>query len=249
MVILNMSKKDWFVDWFDTSYYHVLYQNRDEQEAERFIQNILTHLNLPANSRLLDLACGKGRHAKFLSEFDHQVMGVDLSPNSIEKASEYAHEKLRFQTHDMREVLENEQFDVIFNLFTSFGYFDDESENKRMCDSISKMLLPGGRLLIDFMNAKKVIQNLVPSEVKVLEGLHFDIKRTCDGKHIYKYIQVNDNGHVSQYMERVQALVLADFLSLLETNFEIIGTFGSYDLNVFHEDISDRLILLAQIKK
>jgi hypothetical protein len=111
------------------------------------------------------------------------------------------------------------------------------------------MLLPGGRLLIDFMNAKKVIQNLVPSEVKVLEGLHFDIKRTCDGKHIYKYIQVNDNGHVSQYMERVQALVLADFLSLLETNFEIIGTFGSYDLNVFHEDISDRLILLAQIKK
>jgi SAM-dependent methyltransferase len=148
----------------------------------------------------------------------------------------------------MREVLENEQFDVIFNLFTSFGYFDDESENKRMCDSISKMLLPGGRLLIDFMNAKKVILNLVSSEEKVLEGLYFDIKRNYDGKHVYKYILVNDNGHVSQYMERVQALVLADFLSLLETNFEIIGTFGSYDLNLFHEDTSDRLILLAQLK-
>jgi SAM-dependent methyltransferase len=148
----------------------------------------------------------------------------------------------------MREVLENEQFDVIFNLFTSFGYFDDESENKRMCDSISKMLVPGGRLLIDFMNAKKVIQNLVTAEEKVLEGLEFDIKRNYDGKHIYKYIQVNDNGHVSQYMERVQSLFLADFLTLLETNFEIIGTFGSYDLTSFDEDTSDRLILLAHIK-
>jgi hypothetical protein len=49
-------------------------------------------------------------------------------------------------------------------------------------------------------------------------------------------------------MERVQALLLADFLALLETNFEIIGTFGSYDLNVFHEETSDRLILLAQLK-
>ena len=179
-----MSKKDWFEDWFDTSYYHLLYQNRDEQEAERFIQNLMNFLNLPSESKLLDLACGKGRHAKFLSEFDHDVMGVDLSPNSIQRAGEFAHEKLRFQTHDMREVLKNEQFDVIFNLFTSFGYFDDESENKRMCDSISQMLVPGGRLLIDFMNATKVIENLVPAETKTIDGITFDITRTCDGKHI-----------------------------------------------------------------
>ena len=248
MVILDMSKKDWFVDWFDTSYYHVLYQNRDEQEAERFIQNILTHLDLPVNSRLLDLACGKGRHAKFLSEFNHQVMGVDLSPNSIEKTSEYAHEKLRFQTHDMREVIENEEFDVIFNLFTSFGYFDDESENKRMCDSISQMLVPGGRLLIDFMNAKKVIENLVPAETKTIDGITFDITRTYDGKHIYKHIAVTDGEQVSQYMERVQAIKLLDFRSLLETHFEIIHTFGSYDLAPFDEEKSDRLILLAHLK-
>lgn len=244
-----MSKKDWFVDWFDTSYYHVLYQNRDEQEAERFIRNILNHLNLPSNARLLDLACGKGRHAKFLSEFGHDVMGVDLSPNSIERANEFSHNSLRFQTHDMREVIENERFDVIFNLFTSFGYFDDESENQRMCNSIARMLLPGGRLLIDFMNAKKVIRNLVESEEKTLDGLHFAIKRNYDGKHIFKQIQVNNNGHVGQYMERVQALFLSDFLALLETNFEIIGTFGSYDLTSFDEETSDRLILLAQIKE
>ncbi|MFM1914418.1 MAG: hypothetical protein RLZZ531_87, partial [Bacteroidota bacterium] len=127
-----MSKKDWFEDWFDTGYYHLLYQNRDEREAERFIQKLMVHLNLPASSKLLDLACGKGRHAKFLSDLGHDVLGVDLSQNSISNARQWSNEHLRFETHDMREVIENEQFDAIFNLFTSFGYFDHESENQRV---------------------------------------------------------------------------------------------------------------------
>lgn len=243
-----MSKKEWFADWFDTSYYHLLYQNRDEKEAERFIQNLMKLLNLPAESKLLDLACGKGRHAKFLSEFGHDVLGVDLSPNSISHANNLANKRLRFQTHDMREILENEQFDVVFNLFTSFGYFDHESENKRVCNSIAQMLMPGAKVLIDFMNASKVIRNLVPSEMKLLNGISFKISRNYDGKHIYKHIDVIDNGHESHFMERVQALKLSDFQILLEDKFDIVKTFGSYDLAPFNEEDSDRLILLAQLK-
>lgn len=243
-----MSKKEWFADWFDTSYYHLLYQNRDEKEAEKFIQNLMELLNLPAESKLLDLACGKGRHAKYLSEFGHDVLGVDLSPNSISLANDWANERLRFQTHDMREILQNERFDVVFNLFTSFGYFDHESENKRVCNSIALMLKPGAKVLIDFMNASKVIQNLVPSEMKLLDGITFQIARNYDGKHIYKHIDVLDNGHESHFMERVQALKLSDFQSLLEDKFEIVNTFGSYDLTPFNEENSDRLILLAQLK-
>lgn len=243
-----MSKKEWFADWFDTSYYHLLYQNRDEMEAERFIQNLMKLLNLPEGSNLLDLACGKGRHAKYLSEFGHDVLGVDLSPNSISQANIWANARLRFQTHDMREILENEQFDVVFNLFTSFGYFDHESENKRVCNSIAEMLKPGAKVLIDFMNASKVIRNLVPSETKELDGVIFQISRNYDGKHIYKHIDLIDNGHESRFMERVQALKLADFQMLLEDKFEIVDTFGSYDLTPFNEENSDRLILLAQLK-
>ncbi len=248
MVILNMSKKEWFEDWFDTGYYHLLYQNRDEKEAERFIQNLINHLNLPSGSKLLDLACGKGRHAKYLSEFGHDVLGVDLSPNSISLASQWSNNRLRFQTHDMREVIENEQFDAVFNLFTSFGYFDHESENKRVCESISDMLKPGATVLIDFMNASKVIQNLVPSETKVIEGITFQITRTYDGKHIFKHIDVIENDQVSHFMERVQALKLSDFRSLLADKFEIVNTFGSYDLTPFNEEYSDRLILHAHLK-
>lgn len=248
MVILSMSKKEWFEDWFDTGYYHLLYQNRDEQEAERFIQNLLDHLNLPSGSKLLDLACGKGRHAKYLSEFGHNVLGVDLSPNSISLANKWSNERLRFQTHDMREVLKDEHFDAVFNLFTSFGYFDHESENKRVCDSISVMLKPGATVLIDFMNASKVIQNLVPSESKIIDGITFQIRRTYDGNHIFKYIDVTENNQVSHFMERVQALKLSDFRSLLADKFEIVNTFGSYDLSPFDEATSDRLILQARLK-
>lgn len=243
-----MSKKDWFVDWFDTAYYHVLYRNRDEKEAERFIQKLMDYLNLPSNSSLLDLACGKGRHAKFLSEFGHQVLGVDLSPNSIAAASQWSNEQLRFQTHDMREMLQDTYFDVVFNLFTSFGYFDDESENQRVCSSIAHMLKPQGLLVIDFMNATKVISRLVPEEVKTIDGIEFRITRHSDEKHIYKNIEVLDGDINVQYMERVQALKLTDFRSLLASKFEIVNTFGSYDLTPFEENTSDRLILIARLK-
>ncbi|MFZ9612912.1 MAG: class I SAM-dependent methyltransferase [Crocinitomicaceae bacterium] len=243
-----MSKKDWFVDWFDTAYYHVLYRNRDEKEAERFIQKLMDYLNLPSNSSLLDLACGKGRHAKFLSEFGHQVLGVDLSPNSIAAASQWSNEQLRFQTHDMREILQDTYFDVVFNLFTSFGYFDDESENQQVCSSIAHMLKPEGLLVIDFMNATKVISRLVPEEVKTIDGIEFRISRHSDEKHIYKNIEVLDGDINVQYMERVQALKLTDFRSLLASKFEILNTFGSYDLTPFEENTSDRLILIARLK-
>lgn len=244
-----MSKKDWFEDWFDTSYYHLLYQNRDEREAERFIQKLMVHLNLPASSKLLDLACGKGRHAKFLSDLGHDVLGVDLSQNSILNARQWSNDHLRFETHDMREVIENEQFDAIFNLFTSFGYFDHESENQRVCSAISTMLKPNAVLVIDFMNAAKVVRQLVPNELKMLDGIEFNITRHCDEKHIFKNIEVIDGDKKFHFIERVQALKLADFRSLLESNFDIVNTFGSYDLTPFEEQSSDRLILIAQSKK
>ena len=81
-----MQKKEWFAEWFDTSYYHILYQNRNDEEAKRFIQALLGVLKLTPNSSLLDLACGKGRHAVTLNSSGHRVLGVDLSAQSIAAA-------------------------------------------------------------------------------------------------------------------------------------------------------------------
>ena len=138
-----MAEKEWFSTWFDTSYYHVLYRHRNDEEAATFIKHLINKLNLPKNSSVLDLACGKGRHSVMLHQAGFDVLGVDLSKNSISLAKQNEEDKLSFEVHDMRETMENKQFDAVFNLFTSFGYFDNSNENKKVVDAVR-----GGDLLV-----------------------------------------------------------------------------------------------------
>lgn len=243
----TINSKDWFASWFDTKYYHTLYQHRDMDEAKRFIDNLLDYLKIPEGAKCLDLACGKGRHSKYLNEHGLDVIGLDLSENSILSAKTFENKSLRFDVHDMREVYKKDYFNVIFNLFTSFGYFDSDKDNLKVLNAVDKMLLPSGRLIIDFMNASKVIDNLVEDESKQLDGITFNIKRSYDGTHIFKNIQFEDGGQNYDFTERVQALRFKDFQNLLEQNgFNIIDVFGSFDLTPFDEKQSDRLIIIAQ---
>jgi len=240
-------KKEWFASWFDSPFYHILYKNRNDDEAQRFISNLVQFIHLPSGSKVMDLACGKGRHARMLHQEGLNVLGVDLSPNSISEARKHSCEHLSFDVHDMREVYPNHTFQAIFNLFTSFGYFDDESDNLKMLHSIRSMLRNDGLLVIDFMNASKVIANLVKQEIKTVDNIQFTIERSYDGKHIFKHISFHDGEKEQQYTERVQAILLKDFKRLfIESNFKILRTFGDFDLNDFDEKNSDRLIIIAQ---
>jgi 2-polyprenyl-3-methyl-5-hydroxy-6-metoxy-1,4-benzoquinol methylase len=248
LVFLGMTNKEWFATWFDTPYYHQLYQHRNEDEARLFIQQLIAHIDLPVGSQVLDLACGKGRHAKTLHDLGLNVLGVDLSPNSIEEASKMSKDGLEFAVHDMREVIFNKQFQAVFNLFTSFGYFDTASENEKVLNAIAEMLAEDGLLIIDFMNARKVLNSLVEQEEKTIGNLTFRIQRLFDGQHIYKHIRFHDNGQDFHFTERVQALQLKDFKALLEKHFAILSTFGDFNLTPFEETTSDRLIIIAQKK-
>jgi len=237
----------WYAEWFDTKYYHELYKHRDEKEAELFMRNITTYLGLKTENHILDLACGKGRHAQFLNKLGYKVTGLDLSINSIRTASENENDNLSFFVHDMREVYKKQEFDAVLNLFTSFGYFDSQSDNLKVLTSISEMLKEDGVLVIDFMNAEKVINKLVAEEVKSLDGIDFHIKRTFDGEHIFKNIQFEDNGEHFDFTERVQALTRTHFEQLLEAaQFELVHVFGNYKLESFDNKNSDRLILIAR---
>lgn len=97
-----MVNATWFKDWFNSHYYHQLYFNRDEQEAGAFIDRLITHLKPPANSLMLDVACGKGRHSIHLAKMGFDVTGIDLSEDSITDALQYQTDKLHFFRHDMR---------------------------------------------------------------------------------------------------------------------------------------------------
>mgnify|MGYP000524802940 CR=1 FL=1 len=241
------NNNNWFASWFDSPHYHILYKNRDFDEAEFFLKNLTEYLQPKPKDKILDLACGAGRHSIFLNKLGYNVTGVDLSPNSIEKASEKSNERLQFDVHDMREVYKENEFDFVFNMFTSFGYFESDEENIKMLQSVEKTLKPNGVFVLDFFNAEKVIRDLVKEETKEIEGVQFDLKRELIDGQIVKHIDFKDSNKSFSFQEKVQAINLADFSSLFSnTGLKIIATFGDYSLNEFDSENSDRLIIVAK---
>lgn len=239
---------EWFSTWFDSPYYHLLYHNRDQEEAQAFIDALLLHLHPKPDAHLLDLACGKGRHAVYLSQHGYDVTGVDLSPESIAYAQQHAHERLHFHVHDMRDPLRSGPFDLIFNLFTSFGYFAEQTENVVALRSAAAALRPGGKMVIDFMNTERTLRELVQDEEKTVGGTTFHITRHLDNDFIVKEIRFQDtNGLEQRFEERVRALSKAQF----EEYFRMAGlrlaeVLGDYQLAPYDEAVSPRMIFVLK---
>lgn len=238
---------EWFECWFDSPYYHVLYKNRDFTEAELFIDNLIQLLQPQKSSRFLDLGCGKGRHSIYLNKKGFDVTGIDLSEKSIACAKTSENETLHFYTHDMRKLFRTNYFDVVVNLFTSFGYFEQERDDHAVVNAVCKGLKPDGVFVLDFMNSKKVIANLACSETKIIEGIEFKISKTVEDNFIVKKIQFTDKGKSYQYEECVKALTLNDFEKYFEANkLKIVHLRGNYKLEEFDEKSSERLIIVAR---
>jgi SAM-dependent methyltransferase len=236
--------KNWFASWFDTKYYHILYKDRNYREAQVFMDNLTHYLNLPEEAKVLDLACGKGRHSIYLNQLGFNVLGADLSENSIAEASKNTNKNLNFKVHDMREPFE-EKFDAIFNLFTSFGYFENDNDNLTTLKSIKESLSEYGFAVIDFMNVNYVIANLVPEEVKTVDDINFHIKRYIKDNHIFKEIDFEDQGEKFHFTEKVQALTLQNFENMMEeAGIYLLDIFGDYKLKKFHKTESERLIMI-----
>ena len=174
------AKSDWFENWFDSPYYHILYKHRDDNEARYFIDNLCTFLKHSEKSSLLDLGCGKGRHSIYLSEKGFDTTGVDLSKQSIAHAMNFEKENLSFFVHDMRLPFRINYFDVVMNLFTSFGYFESENDNIKTLHSVASSLKKGGHLIIDFLNAEKSEMELVPLEFKYADNIQFKISKKIE---------------------------------------------------------------------
>lgn len=242
-----MSGQSWFASWFDTTWYHLLYQNRSQEEASAFIHQLLKDLNPVPNATALDLACGKGRHSITLHQAGLDVTGIDLSPASIAEASQSTTDGLQFLVHDMRVPLIR-QFDYVFNLFTSLGYFDTPDEDVAVLKSIATMLKPQGTLVIDFMNAEKVISNLVREETQLRGDVRFNIRRTVTTDEIIvKSIEVQTASENHNFQERVRAYKLSDFEWMLRAcNLKIVSLYGDYALSPFQITGSDRLIMVIK---
>jgi SAM-dependent methyltransferase len=241
--------QDWYKDWFNSPYYHLLYSHRDEKEAAHFIDQLLNFLSPPLGSRMLDIACGKGRHACQLSSKGHDVTGIDLSTSSILDAKKNESESLHFFVHDMRQPFWINYFDYAFNFFTSFGYFDSRREHKDAIRTIAQSLKKGGILVLDYLNAENPQVTAAAEDSRSMEGVIFHIIKEQEGSYLTKKITVEDTGTGKQlrFMEKVAAFKLEDFRDMfLDQGLVIDRVFGDYDLQDFNKNESPRLILVAR---
>jgi len=174
---MSKNNNNFYKSWFDTPYYHILYKNRDYKEAEMFTKELMEFIKLPSNSKILDLACGEGRHSINLNKMGYDVTGVDLSVKNIKNASKYESENLKFKIHDMRKPF-GQKFDLVVNLFTSFGYFDDFKDNLKTLDSIKSSLKKNGLAVIDFLNIKYLKNNLIHKNTEEIDGIKFHLYRS-----------------------------------------------------------------------
>lgn len=240
----------WYKDWFDSPLYDTLYAHRDDKDASE-LAALINHIAPPEHySSALDLACGRGRHSINLAKRGYTVTGADLSPTALEIAGEKAriqHISIDFKRHDMRQPLP-EKFDLVVNLFTSFGYFEDDDENQRVIESIATMLRPNGMVVIDFLNSNKTTQTLVERESGTLNGMTYSISRWIEDNMVFKKMNFVDNDNQTHsFVERVKLYDKPWFSSSLsKTGLEPVHYFGNYRGDTFQPDKSPRLIIIAQ---
>lgn len=238
---------EWFKNWFDSNYYHILYKHRDWKEAESFIDNLVDLLKPAPKAKILDMPCGKGRHSIYLNKKGFDVTGIDLSPQSAMCAKKNENQHLFFFVHDMREHFKIKYFDIVLNLFTSLGYFEDEYDNQKVITAAAESLKPGGIFVIDFFNAAKVAKALVKEETKITDEVEFKISRKIENKFVVKKISITDGDKNYAFYEKVQLLVLSDFEKYLDAaELKIQHLFGDYSLNPFNENTSERLIIVSE---
>jgi SAM-dependent methyltransferase len=246
MMQFKAQEADWFEEWFGEDYLRI-YQHRDESEASRAIDLIATHVPGRGIQTVLDLACGAGRHSKALCE-RWWTVGLDLSASLLRVARRDAPDA-PYVRADMRELpFADGSFDLVVNLFTSFGYFEDDREHARVLARVRDALKPGGMFVIDFLNASQVRRNLVPYDVRVENGITIEQSRVIspDNRFVEKTILLKERGR--EYVERVRLLSAGDLERMLEgAGFEVAHCFGDYTGSGWTEN-APRTILFASRK-
>jgi SAM-dependent methyltransferase len=247
-----MSDKSWYKDWFNSHYYHLLYQHRDEEEALTFIETLIRYLNPPKGATMVDVACGKGRHSKALEDMGFDVTGIDLSAASIEEAKTYEDEHLHFYQHDMRLPFWINYFQYAFNFFTSFGYFRTRREHDNAIRTIAQSLAHGGVFVIDYLNVHFEEDRIEKSSSHTIEAVTFHITKWQDEEHFFKQIQVTDAANKTPkhlYTEKVAKFSLGDFTDMLAyQDMQVQEVFGDYHLGRYDVRKSPRMIIIAKKK-
>jgi len=237
----------WYQQWFGSEFYDMLYKHRDEDEAACFIDKVFDVLQLGDNPTILDLACGNGRHSVTLSNYG-KVVGIDISQEQIIKAKARTIPNSEFFVHDMRNTVKVNEFDCVLNLFSSFGYFDNEIEDLKCLISVSSNLKENGVFVQDFLNADYVVKRLKETDIEKSDDVHFEINRKIDGRKIVKEIKVYEQNNLEGiFHEKVTAYSSQELIEMHnKSGLKPFKIFGNYDLSEFDIENSPRVIIFSK---
>ncbi len=242
----------WYVESFGREYLD-LYPTRDEAEARRDVAAILRLIAPPRKEPLLDLGCGAGRHLVALHEAGFTcLVGLDLSEELLEAAARrlaaVGAEGVKLVHSDMRRIPSDGRFATILSLFTSFGYFPQDAENRAVLVGIRRTLRSDGKLLIDTLNPGFVTDHLVPREERMFSGRTLRIERWVDRdrRRVNKVTRVVEaDGTRRRFEESVRMYGKDEFVEMLEqAEFKAVRTYGSLNGEPYGPG-SERLILVC----
>jgi SAM-dependent methyltransferase len=243
-----MREENWFQEWFSSPYYHLLYDHHSDDEAFAFISRIINHLKPPSSSKMLDIACEKGRHSRALAEKGFDVTGINLSFDSIREAKKSENENLHFFQHDMRLPFWIQYFNYAFNFFTSFGYFRTRREHDNAIRTVAKSLITNGVFVMDYLNVRYEENNLEKNSKEIADGIEFKIAKWDDAEHFYKQIQLEEKGEIRNLVtEKVAKFTLKHFTEMFaKQELQIQEVYGDYKFKDYDIHKSPRLIMIAK---
>jgi ubiquinone/menaquinone biosynthesis C-methylase UbiE len=243
-------KSEWFKDWFNTPEYLNVYQHRNESDAEEHLKLILNNIDIHARAKILDMACGSGRHAIILARKNFDVTAIDLSGNLLSIAKDSALKenlKINFVQSDIRKFQTVEKFNLVLNLFTSFGYFETDEENFSILKKAYDLLEVRGYFVLDFFNSQFLKKNLVAFSEETLDEVEIHQYRKIKDNRITKKIVITKNGNLTQFEESVRMFTKDELVSgIQKIGFDIYKTFGDFLGNEFEQFNSPRLIMICK---
>jgi len=241
---------EWFESWFESQEYLTLYKHRDEKEARLLVKSILSIIDIKKEAKVLDLACGAGRYSIEFAKKGFAITAVDLSKNLLDTArknAEALNVNIDLIRADLRQFKIETKFDLVLNLFTSFGYFDTDEENFKIFKTAYNHLKEDGFFVFDYFNKIYLEKNLINESVLPFEkGKIIQKRKIVDGR-VVKDIIIQKNGMENVFKESVKIYGKEELIeNLKKLNFNILNIFGSFDKAEFDENLSDRIIIIAQ---
>lgn len=242
--------KEWFKDWFNTEEYLNVYRHRNDAEARQLVELILKETGLPRQSSVLDLACGAGRHSILFAQKGFRVTAVDLSDKLLGVAKKTAEDnevKINFVKSDIRHFSISEKFNLVVNLFTSFGYFESDEENFKLFDIAHSHLLEEGYFVLDYFNSAYLRKNLVEESTDDLNNFKLIQKRRIENKRVIKDIFIRKDGTEEHYCESVRMYSRDELVNVIErSGMKIKNIFGGFGGEDFDERNSQRIIIITR---